>query len=254
MPEVIAPNATSTPIRDGDKPRVLKEQGNQISSAQENLNWNLKKALKENSPNEQKKSKENVRRSKRNSPPTRRSNEKDEKKEEEKRLTAIDAMKIQENRRQRMMNQEVNDDEANTELAQPAAWSAKEDPIAEKKRIEAKIAKEKRIKAFLAEQEARKKNEVDKGNPAADALVQAPRRLRKKLFPNFFPKINYLYKPRAHFVNSYDLANFSKKTPVQMVPASDSKTSQASRPTSRSIIRYSMSQLRELNPYGYYFM
>lgn len=169
--------------------------------------------------------------------------------ETKRRQHAIDAMKLQESRRQRMCQQTLAED-----LEQMALKPITESNNLqiEKKRLEAKQLKEKRILAHLAEQEHHKKA-LEKAAVSND-----------RSFPLHRTKNRYtrcLFKPsKEDFIKSLlpkveeheELKTFTVKQPTIIQTIDIVMKPQP--PRKRSVVRYSKEDIRALNPYGYYFM
>lgn len=153
MPTLNSPIATSTPLNKPGAGLVLKEK-------QENVGIPRQQPKKPAKAGTQRKSlaKENAVKPPRNGA-GRSPKVEDEEKAAKRRQQAIEAMKIQEQRRLRMC-QQVLADELEQLTVSPDAGLGNE--LIEKKRMEAKKLKEKRILAFIAEQESKKKNCEDK--------------------------------------------------------------------------------------------
>lgn len=238
------PIATSTPIPEAAKsPSVLQEkQLNKESRSrpsQKKINF---------SPRSLKSTKENVSHPKNGSSgvTSRRRSEGDVKKEAYRRQQALEAMQILEQRRQRMSQQNLDEEFQEMSLKLPVEESR--DALMEKKRLEAKRVKEKRVRAHIAEQEAAKKKEAE----VAGRQNQPPRaNIPRPLHPNSRQKNRVTLNPKP-----FDLPQLSEEEeeepklqqilhyrPPFMPP-----------PTQKLIIRYSKDDLRALNPYGYYFM
>lgn len=145
----------------------------------------------------------------------------DEKREAKRRQKAVEAMQIQENRRIRLakekLNAELVDDDLE-KLSMNEAARIEKSPDTEKRK-EAKLIKEKRILEFLAEQEARKKH------------VKSPQLMTPSM--SFKP---VKVKPRRV------LFNLPNENSTQFLKFQ------------QPLIKYSLDEIRSLNPYGYYFM
>jgi hypothetical protein len=221
------PSATSTP-----KPvSVFQEKQTNIID----VKFPTRKVLKENKSNE----KPQDYKAKQKKPSHRpRGGKRDQ--EDEKLSRAIEAIKIQENRRQRMQGAENLDPDK-------IACSTKScDAISEQKRLEAKQQKETRILKHLAEQEALKNKPEDQ---AKNLIV------KRSQFPNFHPRSPMCYKPRASddtCSNQVTLFGGEPKVDILQMLASPFMSEIYVQP--RFFIRYTKDELRSLNPYGFYFM
>lgn len=156
-----------------------------------------------------------------------KSNAIDEKFEAKRRLKALEAMKILEQRRLRMTQDNVNAESITDDLDKCILNTPPSDDSPEtKKRNEAKALKEKRIREFLAEQEARKNKAETKPKMITSQHANIP-----QLVP-FNPR-------RVVFNMAYQIPERTMKNqPI----------------FKRPIIKYTMDEIRSLNPYGYYFM
>lgn len=161
----------------------------------------------------------------------------DEEKAAKRRMLAIEAMKIQEQRRLRM-RQQVLADELEQLTVNPEKGNS--DEQIEKKRMEAKKLKEKRILAVIAEQQLQKKSNVkqkvrlqSESTPTSSFVIKNRR---------------CVYKPRVLGYES-PLPEVSE----ELVFPELFINRQIALPH-RVIIRYSKDEIRSMNPYGYYFM
>lgn len=228
MSRIRSPIATSTPLPKAFTGLVLKEKQVNAEGLRRKTQNDFK-TKKTGMPGQQRKSlaKENA--------------IEDEEKAAKRRQQAIEAMKIQEQRRLRMKCQEVLADELGKMTVSPASETS--DDIIEMKRMEAKKLKEKRILAFIAEQELKKNKKIpeEKFSPKE---------------PNFLSSTSFriktrpcLYKPRVPD-NDTPLPKVLEGTVFPKFPDFNRKTSLRN----QVIIRYKMDDIRAMNPYGYYFM
>lgn len=233
----LKPMATSTPVNQPATGPVLKEKQENAGIPRQETPYQLnsKKGAKFG-PQRKSPAKENA-----GKPPrkgSRRSSRvEDEEKAAKRRMLAIEAMKIQEQRRLRMCQQALAN-ELEQLTVSPEGGNC--DELIEKKRLEAKKLKEKRVLAVLAEQQLQKKNNVEEkirsqsGSTPTSSFVIKTRRC--------------LYKPR---VLGYESP--LSKVPEESVLQELFFNRQIALPH-QVIIRYSKDEIRSMNPYGYYFM
>lgn len=165
--------------------------------------------------------------------------------EQEKMCRAIEAIKIQESRRQRMQGINVNSIEELSAVKPDEAVESRDEKL-EKKRLEAKQQKEKRILKHLAEQEALKKKAEE------EAKKFAPKR---RAISNFHPRSPMVYRPRACCDTYSDrLVVFGGEPKVDIVEMLASPSMRQIHVKSRYVLRYTKDELRSLNPYGFYYM
>ena len=240
------PAATSTPYHRAGRPSILKEKqfNNFLQSSRKNQREKKVSVNPVLSTSTPAKAKENILKQKRGPTPSRYV-PLDEKTEIKRRQQAIEAMKIQEIRRQRMSEPIMVE-----ELERIMMKSATEviDDISEKKRLEAKKSKEKRILAFLAEQEARKKGESGAGT-GKERTVRFPTKSRftRCLFK---PLKESIVKVLPKVVEEEEM----KTIPDKLQPTSSVFIPMKSQAFRKTYYVYSKEELRALNPYGFYFM
>lgn len=232
------PMATSTPQAHVAKPILKEKQANEPAKPAQKPQKEKKKITFKFDPTAQRpsSSKENLTKPNHRSTP-RQPTQSQEKIEEKRRQQAIEAMKIQENRRLRFCQQTLAEDLE--QLAMKPATDAN-NSLMEKKRLEAKQLKEKRILAHLAEQEARKKR--------AEAGIVRNIESSTRKGPTYQVKTSFskcLFKP----VNE----KLSIKESLPKIPEDQELETPQDPPTVRRNI-YTKCELRMLNPYGYYFM
>lgn len=230
MSQLKCPIATSTPV---DKPRtglVLKEKQENNGFLRQQTPFQLKpKKTAKFGPQRKPLAKENAEKPPRNGRPMKIE---DEEKAAKRRQQAIEAMKIQEQRRLRMCQQQLADE---LEQMTVSSDTRNSDEMIEKKRTEAKKLKEKRILAFIAEQESKKKSEekVRSNLPSSSFVIKTRRCLYKPSVLGYqspLPKVvEEPVFPELFAARKFILSN-------------------------RVIIRYSKDEIRSMNPYGYYFM
>lgn len=212
--------STSTPVKPLSSRKVLKEKHNS-PNRQQTVNDTEKKQSK----------RDQVPKSRRSARFAQKPREKpvDDKEEVKRRQKAVEAMRVLEQRRRRFVQNQIYEDSIVDDLAD---FSMSVSPIQststipteeDKKRIYMRELKRQRVLEFLAEQEARKNGTKPKTIPQShDQKSQKPKvptqsRRVKSLLPS---RVDYeerqMQKPRT--------------------------------------IKYSMDQLRSLNPYGFYFM
>lgn len=258
-----SPIATSTPKNRAEPPlSVLKESQNLRMNKESRRRPVPKKKNADfrQSPAPKVNAKENAKKNQTNIPPRQR-RENDEKKEAQRRQQALEAMQILERRRLRMTQQNLAEEMEQLSL-QPKTDEVND--LLSQKRQDAKRLKEKRILAHLAEQEAKKKKE---SNPSARAnhsstpkylvrsQVSSPR--SNPVFPNFRPKHRYAFKPKRPLPpwlpqlpeeDEEEEKAMTQSICYQIPSYNPFKTPR------KLIIRYSKDEIRNLNPYGYYFM
>ncbi|CRK91466.1 CLUMA_CG005133, isoform A [Clunio marinus] len=175
--------------------------------------------------------------------PRRWVNEKEQKKDAFRREQALEAMKILEQRRLRM-----NQDSLAEEIEKITLLPKNEarDALMEKKRLEAKRLKEKRILAHLAEQEANKKRKA-----------KATARKEGKNVSSFLSKSRIMFKPKLSLpklpeetIESDQHEKVDSIDPPTTVVVEKEKQQR----TNSIRYRYSLDDLRALNPYGFYFL
>lgn len=232
MSYISSPIATSTPLNKAPTGLVLKEkQVNAEGHRRHTLNELQPKKTAKSGQQRKSLTKENI--VKPHTGPTRSPKLEDEGKLAKRRQQAIEAMKIQEQRRLRMC-QQVLADELEQLTVGPATESC--DDLIEKKRMEAKKLKEKRILAFIAEQQLQKKKNVEDKCREKETDFSSSFRIKTR---------RCLYKPR---VSGFD-------TPLPKVPEETVFPELiANRKTNRVIICYTKDEIRSMNPYGYYFL
>lgn len=227
------PNATSTPIRKSESPAVLKEkqQNNKPKDAKQRRNSTkdsrkIPTATRTAKPT----SKENEGKQK-----IRRRSENAYKSEAQRREQAVEAMKILEQRRQRMCQPQPTEPVQSTSVS-PVEESL--NSLEEKKRLEAKQQKAKRILAFMAEQELKKnKQAIQMQNLSSVSMANYRSRSRCA----FKPKVS------SDVENSLPVVEGGVSEPVAEATQEISAICVAK-------ICYSKDELRAMNPYGYYFM
>lgn len=234
MSEINSPIATSTPLNKPGAGLVLKEKQENVGIPRQQAQIQLKsKKPAKVGPQRKSLAKENAVKPPRNGA-GRPTKVVDEEKAAKRRQQAIEAMKIQEQRRLRMC-QQVLADELEQLTVSPDAGTSDE---LIKKRMEAKKLKEKRILAFIAEQESQKKksceDKVRSDLSSSTSFIIKTRRC--------------LYKPRV----------LGYESPLPEVPEEPffpelMRFRNIALPN-RVIIRYSKDEIRSMNPYGYYFM
>lgn len=235
MPELNSPIATSTPMNKPGAGLVLKEKQENVGIPRQQAPFQLKsKKPAKVGPQRKSLAKENAVKPPRNGA-GRPTKVVDEDKAAKRRQQAIEAMKIQEQRRLRMCQQVLADELEQLTVSPDAGIS---DELIEKKRMEAKKLKEKRILAFIAEQESQKKKsceeKVRSDLSSSTSFIIKTRRC--------------LYKPRV----------LGYESPLPEVPEEPvfpelMRFRNMALPN-RVIIRYSKDEIRSMNPYGYYFM
>lgn len=161
----------------------------------------------------------------------------DKERELKRRQQAVEAMKISEQRRLRLIQEQIHEDTVNDDLAN---FSVSVSPIrgmatmsidseAEKKRQQIKSMKRQRIQQYLAEQEARKQREMAKMMPPMSSQSHEL-------------KSTQGFTHQAPRRSNYRLPVVSEGREMKNHPMITRK------------IKYSMEEIRSLNPYGYYFM
>lgn len=280
------PIATSTPTRPiEEKPDILKEQ-----QGNSDLKRNFHRTTIQKSPSpikSPKEFKENDSKRKQRGP-RRRNQGSDGEKEALRRQQAIEAMKIQESRRLRFVEQAANFP------VEPVVEDF--DSLSEEKRLIAKQQKHKRIMAFLAEQDARKKKEAEvteaaKEAPKDEKIVKVSKvkadlktqivacksghaKEKPKLgFPIYTPKNRCSFKPMPVLPEVEEpkhkrimtfIAKQAMKTGFPFVPVLPeveepkeyfkNKLEVPRKVQRQRVIQYTKDEIRSLNPYGFYFM
>ena len=181
--------------------------------------------------------KENRPRSKSTPVPSRRRSESNDKNEVQRRQQALEAMQILEQRRQRMIQQNLV--EEMEEMSMNPVKETRNEAM-EEKRLEAKRLKEKRIRMYLAEQEAGKTKEIEP--------IRKPSQKSNLPIPVYSTHRRHSmgYKPRNYPLQlpKENEEYFQLPNPRIFIPSLPQKF----------VIRYSKDDLRSLNPYGYYCM
>lgn len=173
---------------------------------------------------------------------------------EKRRLQAVEAMKIAEQRRLRLIQQESPSSSMNdSTLAESMANLSIVDYLPDgrlkltRKQLLLRQEKHRRIRRFMEEQEARKKKE------------EAAKKKRKSVS---FKITKHAWTPRPCFRTSSRVHLYSKKDPKdEKTDEGDDEnkveTANAETMTENAkpfVIRYTIDELREMNPLGYYFM
>lgn len=150
-----------------------------------------------------------------------------EKREAKRRELALESMQILEKRRLRLIQNEIHEDTVVDELANFSLSMSPISPEEEKKRNHMKELKRQRILEALAEQEARKNSAKPTEKPQSSFVS------RPKVWPT---------RRQTRRVN-FDLPLINDEEPEVQNPQKFTRH-----------IKYSLDELRSLNPYGYYFM
>lgn len=162
---------------------------------------------------------------------------------EKRRQQAIEAMKIAEQRRLRLAQEESTEDESiELSMANLSVTSVEYLPDGRlklsRKELAARHDKHRRIQEQLAQQEARKKTEE---------MKKTARRLsyKPKTFP-WTPRAVFKTAPTRHMANRECCKRAQKKT----VEMKDGET----QVLEQDVLRYKKDELRDMNPYGFFFM
>lgn len=255
-------SSTSTPVAQDSDQKVLRENFTNISTIKREIASGKFKPLRvmKNSS-----TKENFHRSRPRT--SQKFNKTKESLMEKRRQQAVEAMKIAEQRRRRLHEDDETslcEDMTNVVIS-PVKYLPDGRIQLTPKQLALRREKHRRIYAFLAEQEARKK-------------AQAARRKKSQLV--VFKTKPFSWVPRSIFSNTRSSVHLNrnikrkslqfsperveeeeeeKGTPtaaVTFVEKKDSATqvTPTSMPTDAKVIRYTADELRELSPYGYFFM
>lgn len=161
---------------------------------------------------------------------------------EKRRLLAIEAMKISEQRRLRLIQEDGTDEDstlvesmANLSIASSVDYLPDGRLKLTRKEITARREKHRRIREFLAEQEARKKVEAEK------KVIRKPVTFKIKPFA---------WTPRPLYTRHFKTHQYTRNCVSKDAP-SDEAEEKSKVP---GVIRYSTDEIREMNPFGYYFM
>lgn len=177
---------------------------------------------------------------------------------EKRRMLAIEAMKISEQRRLRLAKEDQSDEDstlaesmANLSIASSVEYLPDGRLKLTRKEINARREKHRRIREFLAEQEARKKAEEEKKENEKKARKPVTYKIKE-----------FAWTPRPVFTRLFKTHQYARKcldmegTPVQKVDAPMIKVEEKKQETPKvpDVIRYTTDEIREMNPFGYYFM
>lgn len=168
---------------------------------------------------------------------------------EKRRQQAIEAMKISEQRRLRL-NQEVSTEEESIveSMANVSVTSVEYLPDGRykltRKELIARRDKQRRIMEFVAEQEARKKAQDSKNKRKC---TFKPRSFAWSPRPVFKSTLN-----RDVTTKCCKRAQFVNEAPAIIKVEMKDGATQASTPA--EVLRYAKDDLREMNPYGFYFL
>lgn len=182
---------------------------------------------------------------------------------EKRRLLAIEAMKISEQRRLRLAKEDQSDEDstlaesmANLSIASSVEYLPDGRLKLTRKEIAARREKHRRIREFVAEQEARKKAEEEKKEYEKKARKPVTYKIKEFAWTPR-PVINRLFKTHHYARKCLDMEG----TPVQKTPKPEAEApmikveeEKQEKPKVPDVIRYTTDEIREMNPFGYYFM
>lgn len=166
---------------------------------------------------------------------------------EKRRLLAIEAMKISEQRRLRLLKDDLTDDDstltesmANLSMGSSVEYLPDGRIKLSRKEIMARREKHRRIREHLAEQETRKKAE------------QKEKEKTRK--PVTFKIKQFAWTPRPVFNRYFKTHQYARHSLNKEAPLLETDEKDQENPKHAAVIRYTTDEIREMNPFGYYFM